>query len=105
MWSPEESFLFFPVFISGVLFFIGMAGVLIRKNILVILMSLELMLQAVNLNFIAFSRLYGWEEGPVFVFFILSLAAAEAGVGLALAIRAYKIFKSVDVSQFNKLRN
>lgn len=96
--------LFLPVFLSGVLFFIGLFGVLVRRNVLVILMSLELMLNGVNLNILSFSRIYGWEEGPVLVFFIMTLAAAAAGVGLALAVRVYRIFNGVEVTSFNTLR-
>ena len=99
-----ETSLFLPLFVSALLFFIGMIGVLVRQNILIILMSLELMLQAVNLNFISFSRFYGLADGPLYVFFIMTLAAAEAGVGLALAVRAYKVFKSIRVSDFNRLK-
>jgi len=94
----------FPFVLSALLFFIGMAGVLVRKNILVILMSLEIMLNAVNLNIIAFSSVYGLKEGPTLVFFIMSIAAAEAGVGLALAVRVYKIFKGIDVDSLKQLR-
>ena len=96
---------FFPVFLSAALFSIGMAGVLIRKNLLVILMSLELMLNAVNLNLLAFSKMYGLKDGPVFIFFIICVAAAEAGVGLALAVRVYNKFKNVDVSTLNLLKD
>lgn len=103
MWTIESS-LFLPLLISALLFFIGMTGVLVRKNILVILMSLELMLQSVSINLVAFSRAYGFSEGPIYVFFIMTLAAAEAGVGLALAVRAYRIFKNVKVDEFNRLK-
>ena len=96
--------LFLPVFLSGMIFFIGLFGVLVRRNVLVILMSLELMLNGVNLNILSFARIYGWEEGPVLVFFIMTLAAAAAGVGLALAVRVYRIFKAVEVTSFNTLR-
>ncbi len=96
---------FFPVFLAAALFFIGMAGVLIRKNILVILMSLELMLNAVNLNLLAFSKIYGWEEGSVLIFFIICIAAAEAGVGLALAVRVYNKLKKIDVSSLTLLKD
>ena len=96
--------LFLPVFLSGLIFFIGLFGVLVRRNVLVILMSLELMLNGVNLNILSFARIYGWEEGPVLVFFIMTLAAAAAGVGLALAVRVYKAFKVVEVTSFNTLR-
>ena len=103
MWSFETN-PFLPLFVSAALFFIGMAGVLVRKNLLFILMSLELMLNAVNLNLVTFSRIYGFEDGPLLVFFIMTLAAAEAGVGLALAVRVYKIFKKVDVRELNQLK-
>ena len=96
---------FFPLFLSATLFSIGMIGVLIRKNLLVILMSLELMLNAVNLNFLAFSKLYGLGDGPVFIFFIICIAAAEAGVGLALAVRVYKHFKTISVPALNQLKD
>ena len=102
MFSFSEN-LFLPVFLSGLLFFIGLFGVLVRRNVLVILMSLELMLNGVNLNILSFARIYGWEEGPVLVFFIMTLAAAAAGVGLALAVRVYRIFKSVEVTSLNIL--
>lgn len=101
----ETLHMFFPFFVSAALFFIGMAGILIRKNILVILMSLELMLNAVNLNIIAFSNLYGLEDGPLLVFFIMSIAAAEAGVGLALAVRVYNTFKHINVDSLNQLKD
>ena len=103
MFSFSEN-LFLPVFLSGMIFFIGLFGVLVRRNILVILMSLELMLNGVNLNILSFARIYGWEEGPVLVFFIMTLAAAAAGVGLALAVRVYRVFKAVEVTSFNSLR-
>ena len=95
----------FPIFLSAILFFIGLAGVLIRSNILVILMSLELMLNAVNLNLIAFSKINQLEEGGIFVFFIICIAAAEAGVGLALAVRIYNKFKIVSVDGLKNLKD
>ena len=95
---------FFPVFLSAALFFIGMTGVLIRKNLLIILMSLELMLAAVNLNFLSFAKLYGFESAPVYIFFIICIAAGEAGVGLALAIRVYKKFKTLDIEALKLLK-
>lgn len=96
---------FFPIFLSSALFFIGLAGVLVRKNLLVILMSLELMLNSVNLNFLAFAKIYGFEQAPVYIFFIICLAAAEAGVGLALAVRVYNKFKSLNVGKLNMLKD
>lgn len=96
---------FFPLFLASGLFFIGLTGLLIRKNILIILMSLELMLNAVNLNIVAFSNLYKLEEGPLLVFFIMSIAAAEAGVGLALAVKIYNRFKHLRVDSLNQLKD
>ena len=96
---------FFPVFVASGLFFIGMAGLLLRKNLLVVLMSLELMLNAVNLNFLAFAKLYGFSTAPVYIFFIICIAAAEAGVGLALAVRVYKHFKSLNLDKLNQLKD
>ena len=95
---------FFPVFLAAGLFFIGMTGVLIRKNLLIVLMSLELMLGAVNLNFLSFAKIYGFESAPVYIFFIICIAAAEAGVGLALAVRVYKKFKTVDITALKLLK-
>ncbi len=96
---------FSPIFLAGALFFIGLTGVLTRRNILVILMSLELMLNAVNLNLLAFSKIYGLESAPALIFFIICVAGAEAGVGLALAVRVYKKFKSIDVSSLRLLKD
>ena len=96
---------FFPIFLSAALFCIGLTGLLLRKNLLIILMSLELMLSAVNLNFLAFSKLYGYESGPIYIFFIICIAAAEAGIGLALTVRVYNKFKTLDVSSLNLLKD
>ncbi len=96
---------FLPLFVAGGLFFIGMAGVLMRKNLLVILMSLELMLNGVNLNLLAFAKIYGWEDAPALIFFIICVAAAEAGVGLALAVRVYRQLKTVSVSSLTSLKD
>ena len=74
--------------LSAVLFSIGMAGVLLRRNIIVLLMSIELMLNAVNISFVAFSKYNNNLEGQVMVFFVMTIAAAEAAVGLALAVLA-----------------
>ena len=96
--------LFAPVLVSGALFCIGAAGFLIRKNLLFILMSLELMLNAVNLNLIAFSRIGGLEDGPALTLFVTALAAAEAGVGLVLAIRLFKVFKTMNIRDLRLLK-
>lgn len=90
--------------LSSVMFVIGMAGVLLRKNLIVLLMSIELMLNAVNLTFIAFSKYLGLLEGNIMVFFVMTIAAAEAGVGLALAVSIFKRFKEVNIRFFEHLK-
>lgn len=90
--------------VSGILFSIGTIGVLTRRNAIVIFMSVELMLNAVNLTFIAFSRYLGNIDGQIFVFFIMTVAAAEAAVGLALMIAFYKNRESIDVEDINLLK-
>jgi NADH-quinone oxidoreductase subunit K len=90
--------------LSAILFAIGMIGVLTRRNAIVIFMCVELMLNAVNLTFIAFSRFLGNLDGQVFVFFVMTVAAAEAAVGLALMIAFYKNRESNDVEDMNLLK-
>jgi NADH-quinone oxidoreductase subunit K len=90
--------------LSGVVFVIGMMTVLLRKNIIVMLMGIELMLNAVNLTFVAFSQMRADVSGSIMVFFIMTVAAAEAGVGLALAVAIYKKFKEVNIKYFEQLR-
>lgn len=90
--------------LSAVLFCIGVIGVLVRKNAIVIFMSVELMLNAVNLTLISFSSYYGNIEGVILVFFSLAVAAAEAVVGLAIIIAIFRNNLSVDVSNVNLLR-
>ncbi len=92
------------IFLSGILFSFGMIAVLMRKNILVMLMGVELMLNAVNLSFIAFSKESGNLNGHIMVFFVMTIAAAEAGVGLALAVAIYKKFHEVNIRFFEHLR-
>ncbi len=90
--------------LSSVLFVIGMAGVLLRRNVIVILMSIELMLNAVNISFIAFSKYTQNVDGQIMVFFVMTIAAAEAAVGLALAVTIFKRFKEVNIKFFEHLR-
>ncbi len=90
--------------LSAILFSVGILGVLLRKNILVILMSIELMLNAVNLTFVAFSRYSANIDGQVMVFFVMTIAAAEAAVGLALTVTVYKKFREVNIRFFEHLR-
>lgn len=86
------------------LFVIGVIGVLIRRNAIIILMSVELMLNAVNLLLAAFSVHHGDPSGQVFVFFIMAVAAAEVAVGLAIIVMIYRNTGSVDINIMNKLK-
>jgi NADH-quinone oxidoreductase subunit K len=90
--------------VSAILFAIGTIGVLTRKNAIVIFMCIELMLNAVNLTFVAFSRHLGNLDGQVFVFFIMTVAAAEAAVGLALIIAFFNNKDSIDVTDVNLMK-
>jgi NADH-quinone oxidoreductase subunit K len=90
--------------LSAILFVTGMAGVLLRRNAIVLLMSIELMLNAVNISFIAFSHYSGKVEGQIMVFFVMTIAAAEAAVGLALAVSIFKRFKEVNIRFFEHLK-
>ncbi len=90
--------------LSGILFVLGMLGVLLRRNAIVILMSIEIMLNAVNISFVAFSRYAGNIDGQVMVFFVMTIAAAEAAVGLALAVTIFKKFKEVNIRFFEHMK-
>ncbi len=90
--------------ISAVLFSIGTIGVLTRKNAIVVFMCIELMLNAVNLTFVAFSRHLGNLDGQIFVFFIMTVAAAEAAVGLAMFIAFFNNKESIDIDDVNLLK-
>ena len=91
------------LFFSAILFTIGVVGVLTRRNALIIFMCVELMLNAVNLTFVALSRVYGL-AGQVFVVFVMTVAAAEAAVGLAIIIAVFRHFQSVDLRNINLLK-
>jgi NADH-quinone oxidoreductase subunit K len=90
--------------LSGVLFAIGVVGVLIRRNIIVIFMSIELMLNAVNLAFIALARRLGSMDGQVIVFFAITVAAAEAAVGLGIIISLFRNRATVNADELNLMR-
>jgi len=91
--------------IAGVLFALSVAGIFInRRNLIVLLMCIELMLLAVNFNFIAFSRYLGDETGQVFVFFILTVAAAEAAIGLAILVVLFRNQRSINVQELDTLK-
>jgi NADH-quinone oxidoreductase subunit K len=91
--------------VAGIIFAIGFFGVLLRKNTLVIYMSLELMLTATTLALVAFSRFYGTMDGAIFVFFIITVAAAEVAVGLAIIVALYRRRRTVQVDELNYLKH
>jgi NADH-quinone oxidoreductase subunit K len=90
--------------LSTALFCIGIMGVLFRRNAIIILMCVELMLNSVNLLLVAFSAYSGNSDGQVFVFFIMVVAAAEVAVGLALLVSIYRNITSTDINMLNKLK-
>ncbi len=90
--------------VSAILFTVGVSGVLIRRNPLIIFMSIELMLNAVNLSFIAFSSYLDSADGQMFVFLVLTVAAAEVVVGLALIVSIFRTRRDIDVDDMNVLR-
>lgn len=91
------------LFFSAILFTIGVLGVLTRRNALIVFMSVELMLNAVNLSLVALSTLHGM-GGQVFVVLVMTVAAAEAAVGLAIVIAVFRHFRSVDIGNINLLK-
>ncbi|MBL7052709.1 MAG: NADH-quinone oxidoreductase subunit NuoK [Candidatus Marinimicrobia bacterium] len=92
------------IIISVLLFSIGLVGVLLRRDILIILMSTELMLNAINLLFVTFSRMHQQIDGQVFVFFIMTLAAAEVAVGLAIVVMVYRRLKTTDITKMGRMK-
>ena len=90
--------------VSGLLFSLGLAGVMLRRNALVVFMSLELMLNASNLALVAFSRFNGNLHGQVFVFFIITVAAAEVAVGLAIIVALFRRRQTVQVDEITSMR-
>ena len=90
--------------LSAVLFGIGALGVLVRRNALVIFMSIELMLNASNVAFVAFSRQFGELDGQIMVLFVLTVAAAEVAVGLAMIVAIFRTRASINVDELNLLR-
>lgn len=92
------------VILSAIVFVTGVVGVLIRRNIIIILLSVELMLNATNINFVAYSYYLQHISGQVFVFFALTVAAAEVAVGLAIIIALYRSKSSINVDDFQLLK-
>jgi NADH-quinone oxidoreductase subunit K len=90
--------------LSAVIFFIGVLGVLLRRNPLIVLMSIELMFNAANLALVAFSRAWVNNAGHVFVFLVITVAAAEAAIGLAIVVAVFRQSKNVDVDEIASMR-
>ena len=90
--------------LSAILFSIGVVGVLTRRNAVVVFMSIELMLNSVNLTLVAFSAFMGTSTGQILVFFVMAVAAAEAAVGLAIIIALFRIKQTVNIDQINILK-
>src|SRR5213075_2408504 len=102
-WDVGEPMLAESLFFSAILFTIGVVGVLTRRNAIIIFMCVELMLNAVNLTFIAFAQTYG-VAGQVFVFFVMTVASAEAAVGLAIIIALFRHRQTVNLQNINLLK-
>ena len=92
------------IVLSAILFTIGAMGVLVRRNPLVIFMSIELMLNAANLAMVAFTRIFAILEGQIFVFFVMTVAAAEVAVGLALIVTIFRTKRSINIDEMNQLK-
>jgi NADH-quinone oxidoreductase subunit K len=90
--------------LSAVLFTIGTAGIFIRRNVITMLLSIEIMLNAVNLTFVAFGRALGQADGQILVFFVMTVAAAEAAVGLAIVIAMFRVRESLDPEMWRRLK-
>ncbi len=92
------------IILSAILFITGALGVLVRRNPLIIFMSVELMLNAANLAFVAFANMHNNLDGQIFVFFVMTVAAAEVAVGLALIVQIFKAKHSINVDDINSLK-
>jgi len=90
--------------LSAIVFTIGVVGVLVRRNALVIFMSIELMLNAANLAFVTFSRFLNTLDGQIFVFFVMTVAAAEVAIGLAIIVNVFRLKETVYVDEVNQLK-
>ena len=90
--------------LSGILFTIGVIGFLVRRNLIVMFMSIELMLNAANLAFVAFSRYLNSMDGQIFVFFVMTVAAAEAAVGLAIILAIFRTKETVNADEMNLMK-
>jgi len=93
------------IILSGLLFSIGVMGVLFRRNVIIIFMSIELMLNAVNLALVGFSRYHNNVDGQIFVFLVMTLAAAEVSVGLAIIVALFRNRQTVNINEMNLMKN
>ena len=101
--APPVPLLWFQI-VAAILFTIGVVGVLVRRSALVIFMSIEIMLNAVNLSFVAFSRQHASMDGHIFVFFVMSVAAAEVAVGLAILVAIFRNRDTANVDEVHLLK-
>ena len=92
------------IFVSLVLFTIGLVGIIVRRNLLIILLCLEILLNAVNVSFVAFSRMWGNLTGQVFVFFVITVAAAEVALGLAILTALFRQHKTMDANAIKSMK-
>ncbi|MBN1311681.1 MAG: NADH-quinone oxidoreductase subunit NuoK [Anaerolineae bacterium] len=102
----QANFLVPPIYyvaLSGILFILGMVGVLLRRNAILIFMSVELMLNSANLAFVAFARSFLDVNGQVFVFFVMTVAAVEVAVGLALIVAIFRTRRSIDIDELHSM--
>jgi NADH-quinone oxidoreductase subunit K len=90
--------------LAAILFVIGVTGVLMRRNVIIILLSIELMLNAVNINLVAFSHYLKDPSGQVFVFFVMTIAAAEATLGLAIVVALFRNLETINVDEINQMK-
>jgi NADH-quinone oxidoreductase subunit K len=90
--------------LAAILFGVGLVGVIVRRNVFIVLMSIELMLNSVNLTIITFSRAWGETAGHGIAFFVIALAAAEAAVGLAIAVAVFRTRRTLNVDEINLMR-
>lgn len=100
---PEVT-VYWYVALSAILFTMGTLGVLLRRNAIIIFMSIELMLNSANLAFVAFARHFGNLDGQIFVFFVMTVAAAEVAVGLALIVAIFRSKKSINIDELNLMK-
>lgn len=102
--TPTEVPTSYYIALSGLLFTLGVLGVLLRRNAIIIFMSVELMLNAANLAFVAFARALGTIDGQLFVFFVITVAAAEVAIGLALIVAIFRTKRTIDVDEVHLMR-